>query len=286
MASNVALAVKYLADPENLNGVFKLASLTADLEATRFKWDGGNTIKLPSNTFGNLGAYNRATGHPAIDINRQWDTYPLTQDKGGKIPLDAMDLDESLVEGGAVAVANDFVRQIVVPDIDTYRFAQLVNKAGTIIYHTNNAQQDNFITVNNARAKIDAGFVKLAEKEATGPKVLYITPEAKSYLEQTFNGQLPLGTWNHIADTRVEVYKDAKVVETPSARLGADVNFILVAIDAIMAVVKHNPARLWQPGEIPGFDGGQIDYRVYHDIFVHKKKEDGVYVSKAAVESE
>lgn len=286
MANNIATAVEYLADPENLNGVFKLASLTADLEATRFSWDGGEAIKLPKNAFGNLGNYNRASGHPAIDVNRSWDTYTLSQDKGGKITLDAMDLDESIVEGGVVAVANDFVRQIVTPNVDTYRFGRLLALAGTKVYHTNNAQKDNFIDINTARAKVDAAFVSLAEAEATGPKILFIKPEAKSILEQTFNGQLPLGTWNKIADTRVEVYKDARVIEVPSARLGADVNFMLVAVDAVMATVKHRPAKLWQPGQVPGFDGGQIDYRIYHDLFVHKEKEDGVYVSLAAVETE
>lgn len=281
MATNIALAVKYLADPENLNGVFKLASLTADLEATKFKWDGGKSILLPTNTFSALGNYNRASGHPAGEINRQWDTYTLSQDKGNKIALDAMDLDESIIEGGVAAIANDFVRQVVTPSIDTYRLSVLAAGAGTKKYHTANTT-DNLIDVNNARSKIDAAFVVLAEKEATGAKVLYVTPEVKSVLERTFFGQLPLGTWNHIADTRVEIYKDAKVVEVPSGRLGRNVNFILVALEAVMGVVKHRPTKLWQPGEIPGFDGGQLDYRVYHDLFIHTAKAFGVYVSIAA----
>lgn len=280
MANNIVLATKYLADPENLNGVFKLASLTADLEAARFSWDGGNSIKLPKNAFGSLGNYNRASGHPATDVNRQWSTYTLSQDKGNKIPVDAMDLDESLIEGGVVALANDFIRQVVVPDVDTYRFGRLKALAGTKKYHTNNST-DNTIDINTAREKIDAAFVELNDNEATGAKILYINPTAKSILERTFGGYIPLGTWNGVADNRVEVYKDAKVIEVPSGRLGANVNFILVALEATMGTVKHTAAKLWQPGEIPGYDGGQIDYRVYHDLFVHDTKTKGVYVSIA-----
>lgn len=283
MANNIALAVKYLGDPENLNGVFKAASLTADLEATKFKWDGANAIKLPKNAFGNLGTYNRASGHPSADVNRQWDTYTLSQDKGNKIEIDAMDLDESLVEGGVAALGNDYIRQVVVPGVDTYRLGKLATSAGTKKYHTNNAQKDNFIDVNTARAKIDEAFVALTNAEAMGARILYINPEAKAALEQTFNGQIPLGTWNHIADTRVEVYKGAKVVEVPQARLGKDVNFILVALGAVTAVVKHRPFRVWLPGEIPGKDAGQIDARVYHDLFVYVERVDGVYASFADV---
>lgn len=281
MANNIQKAVLYLADPENLNGVYKDAALTSDLETSKVKWIGGDTVKLPFNIFGSLGNYNRASGHPALDVNRQWSTYVLSQDKGNKITVDREDLDESLVGGGIVELANDFIRQVAVPDIDTYRFGKLAANAGTKKYHTS-ATTDNIITANNARTKIDEARAELDNEEAGKDRILFITPAARMALEQTFTGGvLPTGVWGGDLQTQVAVYNECKVISVPSGRLGANVNFILVDKAAVLGIVKHTAAKAWLPGEVPGIDAGQVDYRVYHDFFVIPQKTKGVYVSLA-----
>ena len=48
---------------------------------------------------------------------------------------------------------------------------------------------------------------------------------------------------------------------------------MLVNPQAVMAVVKHNPASFFAQGSIPGFDGSEVDYRLYHDLFVIAQKK-------------
>lgn len=82
MANSIALVTTYLADPANMNAVYKASALSRDLEAQEVKFVDGNVVKLPKYSFGGaLGDYNRATGHVANDITKAWDTYTLSQDK-------------------------------------------------------------------------------------------------------------------------------------------------------------------------------------------------------------
>ena len=284
MANVIALAQAYLADPSNLNEVYKAASKTADLEASTFQWLGGNVVKMPLDTFDSagLGTYNRATGFVALDVDRTWDTYTLSQDKGNKVLVDRLDMDESLMENGIISVANKYIRKVVVPAIDTYRFSKLVSGAGTTKLHTA-ATTDNTITSSNVIAKLDEAFQTQAENEVEGEQILYMTPAVKFALEQALDKKVVLGMWGGDATAKVEIYRDAKIVEVPASRLGTDINFILVTRNAVASIVRHQNAVFWAPGQVPGLDAGQIDYRVYYDLFVIANKTKGVYVSKAAL---
>lgn len=284
MANVIALAQAYLADPSNLNEVYKAASKTADLEANTFQWLGGNVVKMPLDTFdaAGLGTYNRATGFVALDVDRTWDTYTLSQDKGNKVLVDRLDMDESLMENGIISVANKYIRKVVVPAIDTYRFSKLVAGAGTTKLHTS-ATTDNTITSSNVIAKLDEAFQTQAENEVEGEQILYMTPAVKFALEQALDKKVVLGMWGGDATAKVEIYRDAKIVEVPASRLGTDINFILVTRNAVASIVRHQNAVFWAPGQVPGLDAGQIDYRVYYDLFVIANKTKGVYVSKAAL---
>jgi len=284
MANVIALAQAYLADPNNLNEVYKAASKTADLEATTFQWLGGDTVKMPLDTFdaAGLGTYNRSTGFVALDVDRTWDTYQLSQDKGNKVLVDRLDMDESLMENGIISVANKYVRKVVVPAVDTYRFSKLVAGAGTTKLHTASTT-DNTITSSNVIAKLDEAFQTQAENEVEGDKILYVTPAVKFALEQALDKKVVYGMWGGDATVKVEIYRDAKIVEVPASRLGTNINFILVTRNSIASIVRHQNAVFWAPGQVPGLDAGQIDYRVRYDLFVIANRAKGIYVSKAAL---
>jgi hypothetical protein len=55
---------------------------------------------------------------------------------------------------------------------------------------------------------------------------------------------------------------------------------MIVNPSSVVGVVKHNPATLHTV--IPGYDGFQVDYRIYHDFFVLTNRAYGVYVSDTA----
>jgi hypothetical protein len=280
MANTIDLVSKYLADPANLNAVYKAASLTADLEAAKVQFVGANVVKLPTLTFGaGLGTYNRDSGYTAMDVTKAWTTYTLSQDKGNSLLLDAMDEEESAGEGaaagsGIISFVNEYIRQVVVPAIDTYRFAAMVEGTGTTVELT--------LTAANVVAQLEAAFETFATNEVpVEGAILYMLPSVKTFLQtaSTVSRYVSYGTGvNGQIDNRVMYYNGARIIEVPASRLGADVQFILVQPKSVLSVVKHNPSYFFGRGTHPGKDADIVDYRLYYDFFVIANKNKGIYL--------
>lgn len=276
MANSIALAINYLKDQVALNEVAKQVLLTTDLEAPKVRWIAADTVKLPKVAFGGaLGTYSRATGLTANDITLTWETYQLTQDKGNKLILDRMDDEEGLGEGIATFV-NQYIRTLVVPAIDTYRFGKLKSGAGTRALSQTVAAAD-------IVDKFLAGLEVLATNEfATEGNIIYITPALDTLLQTStdLSKYIQVGAFGQNAELRVRMFNGNKIVVVPASRLGSGINFMIVNPTSVMGVVKHNPAEFWE--RVPGFDGYQVDYRLYHDFFVIENRKMGVYVSDTA----
>ena len=280
MANTITLAVNYLADPSNLNAVYKASSKTADLEASRVQFIGADTVKLPKISFGAaLGTYDRALGFTAMDVTKSWDTYQLSQDKGNQILVDVMDDEESKGQG-VIQFANEYIRRIVVPAVDTYRFGKLTTGAGTT-----NAILDAAVTSETILDLLLASFEKFTEDEVENTEglILYMTPAIETLLMSSTDIQkfVGMGEWNGSIDTKVKMFNNAKIVVVPTARLGLDVDFMLVDPSAVLSVVKHNPAYFFAAGTHTGIDGDIINYRLYYDLFVIAERSAGIYVLKS-----
>jgi len=280
MANTIALVTSYLADPANLNAVYKAASLTADLEAAKVQFVGANEVKLPTLSFGaGLGDYDKDTGYTAMDVTKAWTTYTLSQDKGNSLLLDAMDEEESAGEGaaagsGIISFVNEYIRQVVVPAIDTYRFLQMFTNKGTVKGAT--------ITAANVVAELETAFQTFADNEVpVEGAILYMLPSVKTFLQtaSTVSRYVSYGTGvNGQIDNRVMYYNGARIVEVPASRLGATAQFMLVQPKSVLSVVKHNPSYFFGRGTQQGKDADIVDYRLYYDFFVIANKNKGIYL--------
>ena len=96
------------------------------------QYNGGNEVKLPSIVMDGLADYDRNIGYVDGAVTLTWDTYKLTQDRGRKFQLDAMDVNETNFVATAGTVMGEFQRTLVIPEIDAYRglksFYNLKNK--------------------------------------------------------------------------------------------------------------------------------------------------------------
>jgi hypothetical protein len=281
MANTIALVTQYLKNAENAQALFKKASLTTDLEVapSLVSFVGADTVKLPKITFGNntFGTYSRANGHTTKDVNLEWATYQLSQDKGDALRLDSMD-DEEGMANGLTSYFNRYVQRIVTPSVDAYRLGKLATGAGTIAY----SQTVDAATV---LAKMLTAHQALDENEVPSEgRILYITPAVNTIFQTSEDilKYIQVGSWNGDVDLQVRMFNGAKIVVVPATRMPANANFILVQTDSVMGLVKHNPATLHTV--IPGFDGVQVDYRMYHDLFVITDRSKGIYLSTTAVD--
>ena len=153
-----------------LDEVYKAASLTGDLENGAVKFDGSKTVKVLKLTVPALGAYTRNTGYTAGDVTADWEPFTLTQDRGTEFSVDAMDNEETLnmTFGNA---SSEFIRRSVVPQVDAYRFAKMVQENGIT------RKQATLTTGDEVIAAINAAMTAMDEDEVTAEgRILYITP--------------------------------------------------------------------------------------------------------------
>lgn len=275
------LAQAYLKDEVALNEVAKASLLTGDLEANQVKFLGANTVQLPKISFtGAFGDYSRTTGFTNNPLNLGWDEYTLTQDKGNSLKLDAMDDEEGLGQA-LVPFVNQYIRTIEVPAIDKYRLGVLATDA-----HSNNKVNVGVtISANTIVSELLGGFEAL--KNAEFPEeglILYITTAVDSLLQKTTELSRYIRVDEVEKDgvyTKVRYFNGAKIVVVPSGRFPSGVHFLLVHPSAQLSVVKHRPSHFYPEGTVPGFDGSQVDIRVYHDTFVIEQRNKGIYVGVA-----
>lgn len=89
-----------------------------DANAGQVKYVGGNEIKVPKMSVDGLGDYNRSdagAGYTLGAVNLTYQTLTMTQDRGRKFQLDAMDVDETNFVATATNVMNVFQEEKVVP---------------------------------------------------------------------------------------------------------------------------------------------------------------------------
>ena len=294
MANSIALAEKY---QPLLDEVYKTASKTIDLESAPVLFDGAQTVKVLKVTLDPLSNYSRNSGFTDGSVTANWESMRLTQDRGKEFNLDVMDNEETL-DVMAGNLLGTFIRQKVVPEIDAYRFATLAQKAG-ISKATAGTLTD--ATVGEA---IDEAMAKLTNDEVPlEDRILYLTPAVYQMLKRAQPYRFANGDTN--LNRNFVVFDGMKVVQVPESRFytkidvkagtssgdtggfakatdGTQINFMIVAKPAVIAVAKHVRLRVFTPDENQEMDAYKFQYRIYHDEFVYDNKVAGIYLHAQA----
>ena len=103
-----------------------------------FICNGGAEVKIPKMSVQGMGDYDRDNGYQQGGVTLEYETRKMTQDRGRKFHLDAMDVNETNFVATASSVMGEFQRVHVVPEIDAYRISKLATdtitakKAGMI----------------------------------------------------------------------------------------------------------------------------------------------------------
>lgn len=275
MSNSITTAQTYLS--QKLDEVLKMQLLTKDLETPEesVRWTGAGTIQVKKVSFSvsTPTAYSRTAGFTATDVTIAWESFTLGSDVGNKMIIDAMDEEETGTS--AVQLVNEYIRTIVVPSIDKARFTAIT---GTSSIGGLTAQSA--LTSSTVVAAIDTAIEAFVTNEIpVEGSVLYMVNTYYTFLVQALetNGTLVYGNFNGEVRKDIVMYRGVKVIQVPAGRLPALKKFILIQPKAVWAVSKHAYAKLFPAGTVPGFDGAQVDYRLYHGCGVYANKLNGVY---------
>lgn len=264
--------------------------------ATQVIYNGGAEIKMPRMSLQGLGSYSRDEGYVNGAVTYSFETFTLTQDRGRRFRIDAIDVDESGFGMAAATVASEFQRTKVIPEIDAYRYAKLAEAASITEEYT----PDKSTIMSQLLSQLSQvrditggeGDVVIAMSRPVYDKLMLSGEVNYSVDTDTF-------TQGSI-DFTVKTINGVPVIPVPSARMktayvfsadgdggftpapdAKDVNWLICPRTAPIAVSKTDNVKIITPEVNQFADAWDVDYRKYHDLFVPENKRAAIAVSVA-----
>jgi hypothetical protein len=295
----INLAAKY---SPILDEIYKREACTAPLminpENIRFG-NAGTVYLFEYDDLNGFGNYSRSGGFVAGAVTNKWTPYTLTQDRGRSFQVDTVDNAHTMnmLYGRLLA---EFTRTRVIPEVDAYRFATLAATTGI-----GGASADITVGTTDVPGLIDTGMGEMDDSEVpVEGRILFVS-------ELTYRG-LKAKITRYLANENgvnreVEIYNDMIVRRVPKSRFctgitmldgttsgqtdggytftassSKPINFMIVHPTACAAIMEHSTIRQFSPDVNQTADAYKLDYRMFHDILIPKKKVKGIYVHTAS----
>lgn len=297
MANTVTKAVVYNAILDEVVEA-GLTSAPLSANASRIKYNGGNTVKIAKLSVGGYGDYNRDTGYPSGAATLAWEDHEITMDRGISFNVDVMDEDETIQTLSATNIIAEFARSHAVPELDAYRYSKIfqaiVDDAIVRYGYYTLAEATILGTIQGQIGDIQN---VIGEQE---PLVCFISGAAFKYLTQSTQLSKQLGVQNVTGangiTTKIYDIDGVQLVVVPSARMkteyafsatngfaakawAQDINWILMARSAAVAFVKHQKMKVISADQNQDADAEKVMAREYHDCWVYENKHNAIYVS-------
>jgi hypothetical protein len=276
-----------------------------DANAGQVIYHGGAEVKIPKMSVQGMGDYDRDNGYQQGSVTLEYETRKMTQDRGRKFQLDAMDVDENNFVTTAASVMGEFQRVHVVPEIDASRLSKIsaeaisAKQAGMVEYgYTPGA------TGTSALRKVKEGIKAVRDMGYNGPLVIHATSNFVLELE------LELAERIRTVDfmkggivTKVPAVDQVPIIETPANRMytaitlydgktegqeaggyvkgdsALDVNFIVLPSTTPIAITKQDIMRIFDPTTNQKANAWAMDYRRFHDLWVLDNKLNSIYLN-------
>lgn len=234
---------------------------------------GAKTVKVYNvgvsgmNDYGRSGA-NRYGNVDDLDVTSQEMT--MKKDRSFTFAIDKMDEDET---AGALNAGKALARQIkevVIPEVDTYRFSEILKNAGTEKVQASLTKTNIYDEITAATEVQEENEVPLAGRE------INVTPATFKLMKQSPDIVLDTEIGQEMrARGVVAMVDDMPVVRVPASRLGANVHFIVTHSMAAPSPVKLAEYKIHT--DAPGISGSLVEGRVYYDCFVLNNKKKAIY---------
>lgn len=311
MAINTLQYAQILQQGLDKKAIHSLLTGWMDSNAGQVKYTGGNEVKIPQMSVDGLGNYNRneGAGYTLGAVDLKYKTYTMTQDRGRKFQLDAMDVDETNFIATATTVMNIFQEEKVIPEIDAYRLSKLATVAMEVESDAN-VKYGYTPTPVEVLDEIKKGIKVIRENGYQGQLVIHANYDTTYALEMALSNKIATVTFSKDGiNTEVPSVDQCPIIKTPQNRLysaitlndgktegqtaggykkatnAKNVNFIIVPTSVPIAVTKQDVMRIFDPMTNQDANAWAMDYRRYHDCWVMDNKKNLVYANIADAKS-
>ena len=261
---------------------FATTSKTALVTNGDFQWTGAHAVKVYSISTAGMNDYDRdgkgstASRYGAVEgLDATTQEMMLRKDRSFTFAIDKLDSDETKQQLQAASALDRQLREVVVPEVDTYVFNEMVSNAGikpAAVTLTAENIFDEILKANNAMDN--------AEVPETG-RHLIVTPDVYVLLKRSPDIVLATDIGEKLRIQGVIATIDgANVIKVPANRLPANFGFMLCHSCATCAPVKLADYTV-HPNP-PGISGSLVEGRIAYDAFVLNNKNKAIYYQAQA----
>lgn len=276
----IDLVTKYLPYVDEL---FTTESKKELLTNQDFSFKGAHTVKIYKISTGKMQDYGRTgpeTGNwsrygEVESLNATTQTMTLSKDRSFTFAIDALDSDETGDSLEAATALARQIREVVIPEVDTYIFGTMCELAG-------NKPAAKVLTKDNIYMEIISANKLLDDEQVpeTG-RILMATPNTHLLMKQCKDITMETDIGNDMRIRGVIANLDGlAVMKIPASRLPEKFGFMIAHPCATVAPTKlesyithHNP---------PGINGDLVEGRVVYDAFVLDNKKKAICYQETA----
>lgn len=271
----IELATKYLPYVDEL---FSKESKKSMLTKQDLSWTGAHTVKVYKVSTANMGDYGRSGASEGNwsrygkvqGLDATTEEFTLSKDRSFTFAIDKLDRDET---GGALESASALarqVREVVIPEVDTYVYGVMTAGAGHKPAALALTSENIYTAITNANTALDD-----ADVPETG-RVLVVTPEVYLLMKRCKDITMETDIGNDMRLKGVIANLDgAAVVKVPKNRLPEDFGFMVAHPVATVAPTKLEDYKVHQ--DPPGISGDLVEGRICYDAFVLNNKKKAIY---------
>lgn len=271
----IDLVTQYLPYVDEL---FSTESKKSLLTNQDLSWTGAHTIKVYKVTTASMNDYGRsgpAEGEwsrygRVQGLDATTEEFTLKKDRSFTFAIDKLDKDETGNQLAAASALARQVREVVIPEVDTYVYGVMAAGAGQKPVAV-------ALTADNIYTEIIKASNALDNEEVpeTG-RVIVVTPDVYLLMKQCKDIIMETDIGNDLRLKGVISNLDgANVIKVPKKRLPADFGFMVAHPVACVAPTKLEDYKTHQ--DPPGISGELVEGRICYDAFVLENKAKAIY---------
>lgn len=250
-----------------------------------FDWTGAHTVKVYKISTGSMNDYGRTgaaegnwSRYGAVEsLNATTEEFTLAKDRSFTFAIDALDTDETAQQLAAASALARQLREVVIPEVDTYVYGKMCTGAGTKPTAVTLTAENIYTEIIKANAVLDDAEVPEADRQ------LVVTPAIYLLMKQCKDITMETDIGNDLRLKGVISNLDgANVIKVPAARLPEGFGFMLAHAVATVAPTKLESYNTHiNP---PGINGQLVEGRIVYDAFVLDNKKKAIYYQAVTTE--
>lgn len=257
---------------------FTQAALTNAVLNTAYDFVGVNAVNVYSIQTVALDDYQMSGteryGTPS-EIQDTVQTMTLTQDKAFTFTIDQRNKDDSANAKNAGRALRRQIDEVVIPTIDKYRFAAMVDGAGQETTAAAVTKDNAYGVFLEAQGKLFDALVPMSGRTAYVSANFYkAIKQDPSFIHASDVAQ------NMLITGSVGTVDGVNIVPVPASYLPSGVELIIIHNSAMVSPVKLSEYKTHD--NPPGINGVLVEGRIYYDAFVLNNKKNAIVVHKSA----